>query len=836
MNELLFQSAVRAHQAGNLAEAARLYGEVLRADPENCDVLCMLGALNAHRGQVQEANRLADDLVRREIRTGRSLYNVGCLLQKLQRHKEATEIFSKALTLGHDRFATLINSSLSLSELERHEDALDAIDRALEIHPNEAGAWNNRGNELLRVQRYDEALASYDKALSIKPNYADAWESRGNALRGLNRHEDALESYDKALQIRPNRASIWSKRGDLMYALERHEEALAGYDKSLSITPHDAGALIKRGLTLMWLERHKEAVVSFDNALAIDPNNAHAFSFRGNAHNELKYYADALISFDQSLAIDPTSPDALVGRARALSGLMNFDEAITSYDKILALRPDCIEAMVNRGSALAALKRYEEAIADCESVLVLNPDQEYVRGYLLFYKLSSCDWHALEADREAIAAGLQAGKRVIQPFVNLIVAQSPAEQLQCARIWTADKYSSSTAPLWRGERYGHDRIRVAYLSADFRWHAIAALMAGVFEHHDRSRFEISAISFGPDDGSELRGRLVHAFDRFIDVRDKNDSEVASLLRDMETDIAVDLMGLTNHSRPSILAQRSAPVQVNYLGYPATMGADFYDYILADRIVIPEEQQRFYGERVVYLPDSYQCNDSKRRIAERPPSRAEAGLPETGFVFCSFNNNNKVTPEIFSIWMRLLHAVERSVLWLFEDNEAAARNLRREAEARGIAADRLVFAPKKNMDEHLARHRLADLFLDTLPFCAHTTASDALWAGLPVLTCIGSTFAGRVAASLLYAVGLPGMVTQTLADYEALALKLAHDPSMLSSVKATLARNRNNHPAFDTARFTRHLESAYTKMWERYQRGDAPASFGIGGPSISISPS
>jgi predicted O-linked N-acetylglucosamine transferase (SPINDLY family) len=372
-----------------------------------------------------------------------------------------------------------------------------------------------------------------------------------------------------------------------------------------------------------------------------------------------------------------------------------------------------------------------------------------------------------------------------------------------------------------------ERIRVAYLSADFHAHATAYLMAGVLEQHDRSRFEVYAVSFRKSDGSEMRARVENACEHFIDVCDMSDREVAVLLRAHRIDIAIDLKGFTRDARTGILAFRPAPIQVNYLGYPCTMGAGYIDYLIADEIVVPKDEHPNYSEKIVYLPDTYQCNDSKRTIAGVVPSRSDAGLPETGFVFCSFNNNYKIAPQIFDIWMRLLKETEGSVLWLLESNPAAARNLRREAEARGVARERLIFAPWcANQADHLARISLGDLFLDTLPCCAHTTASDALWAGVPVLTCTGNTFAGRVAASLLNAVGLPEMVTHSLAEYEARALRLARDPAAMTELKAKLARNRTTYPLFDTVRFTRHMEAAYTRMWERYASGHPPAGFAV----------
>ena len=335
-------------------------------------------------------------------------------------------------------------------------------------------------------------------------------------------------------------------------------------------------------------------------------------------------------------------------------------------------------------------------------------------------------------------------------------------------------------------------------------------LAELFERHDRSRFEIIGVSFGADDKSEMRNRIVAAFDQFYDVRRKSDEEVAKLLKGLQIDIAVDLMGHTRHSRPGIFAYRPAPTQVNYLGYPGTMGAEFIDYIIADKMVAPFEHQPFYREKIVHLVDCYQVNDTKRNIAERTPTRQEAGLPETGFVFCCFNTNWKITPDVFNVWMRLLHAVEGSVFWLVRDNASAEQNLRKEAQQRGIDPSRLIFADRLPLEQHLARHLLADLFLDTLPYNAHTTASVALWAGLPVVTRLGEAFAGRVAASLLNAIGLPELVTHSIEDYEALALQLARDPKLLEGYRNRLATNRLTHPLFDTDRFRRHIRRPISK--------------------------
>lgn len=633
--------------------------------------------------------------------------------------------------------------------------------------------------------------------------------------------EAAVALIDRALRIDPNSAPAHSNRGIFLRKLGRHEEALASFERAIAIKSDHAEALYNRGNVLRQLERHEEALASYASALAIKPDYAEAHYSRGNVLTDLRQPREALASYDRALAIRPAFADALVNRGYVLLELGRNEEALASYDRALAIRPDFAEAFYNRGIALTVLKRHGEAIADFETVLRLDPDYPYARGKLIHAKLECCDWSDYESDVAAVMRDIRAGKRACQPFTGLAIADSPSDQLLCARLYAQDVRPESAVPFWQGECYRHDRIRVAYLSADFREHPVAYLTAGLFERHDRARFEPIAISFGPDGPSAMRARLERVFERFIDVREKSDIEVARLLRALEVDIAVDLMGFTTDSRPQILASRPAPVQVNYLGYPGSMGTGFIDYIVADRTVIPETSRHHYGEKIVYLPDTYQANDSTRRIADHAPSRREAGLPDGGFVFCSFNNTYKIAPAVFDIWMRLLHDVEGSVLWLLESHAAAAANLRREAAAKSIAPERLVFAPRIAVEDYLARYRLADLFLDTLPYNAGTTASDALWAGLPVVTCLGESFAGRMAGSLLNAVGLPELVAGSLEDYAALAERLAKNGDVIAAIRAKLARNRLTHPLFDTARFCRHIEAAYMAMHECRARGEPP---------------
>lgn len=648
---------------------------------------------------------------------------------------------------------------------------------------------------------------------------------RAIALHQRGQLANAEKLYRNVLRARPNHVEARHFFGILRFQQGRADEALVLIAAALDAKPDYPEAHYNRGNVLAALGQYDDALASYDAAIALQPGAAEAHHNRGNALFKLRRYEEALTAFDRALTIEPAHIAALNGRGTVLKELRRFNEALASYDRALALRADNADTLYNLGNLFKEANRFEESLASYAKAQALARDHTDRFG-IIDPALAICDWAQSDALADALRADLAAGRSSVTPFTLVGYCDDPALHLTCARNFIADRIPARPAPLWDGVQYRHERIRIAYLSADFRSHATAFLMARLFELHDRGRFEVLGVSFGSGDNGAMRNRLVKSFDTFHDVQAQSDREIATLLRNAEVDIAVDLKGHTQGTRPEILAYRPAPIQVGYLGYPGTIGADFLDYVLADPVVLPFDQQPFYTEKIVQLPDCYQVNDSTRAVAPETPRRAMAGLPDDGFVFCCFNNNYKIRRPIFDIWMRLLAAVPGSVLWLLRDNEGAERNLRKEAAARGIDSARLVFADRVSLEDHLARHRLADLFLDTLPYNAHTTASDALWAGLPVVTCQGQAFAGRVGASLLNAIGLPGLVTQNLAGYEALALRLATDPESLKAVRAKLAANRMTQPLFDTDRFRRNIEAAYLQMWETWQRNKPAQPFRV----------
>lgn len=828
MTEALYHRGVALQAKGRLDEAVASYDAALAVAPRQAQALNNRGNALRQLGRLDEALASLARAVEVAPRYALAWSNQAAVLRTLGRSVDAVASCDRALDANPNLVEAHANRAGALNDLDRHLEALDACDRALALQPKLADAHVNRGLALLGLARPDEALAAFDRALELRPALAQAVYGRGAALHAAKRYDAALAEYDAALALEPNLVAARNGRGGVLREQKRFDDALAEWQRALALAPDTPQIHYNCGAVMFELGRPEEAIACYDRALAIQPDFKRALHNRTSALSSLLRFDEALATCDRLLALDRDYAEAHHNRGSALSSLMRFGEAVDAYTRALSLKPDYVPSLESRASVLAYLTRHAEAARDFAHVLALDPDHAYVEGARLFSLLHCCDWRDYDATVARLAARAEKGARVSDPFPCVTTTWSAAAQLACARTWGADKLSPVPPPpsLWNGERYAHDRIRVAYLSADLHEHATSILLAGVLERHDRARFETIAVSLGPDYGDPMRARLRGAFERFVDVRDRTDRAIAELLREMEVDIAVDLKGYTYDSRPGIFALRPAPVHASYLGFPGTMGAPWMDYLIADETLVPAGDRQWYSEQVVWLPDSYQANDSTREIPAETPSRADEGLPADGFVFCSFNNTFKITPPVFDVWMRLLQSVEGSVLWQLEGNPAAPPNLRREAVARGVDPARLVFAPRRKAGPHLARHRLADLFLDTLPVNAHTTASDALWAGLPVVTCLGSTFAGRVAGSLLRAAGLSELVTSSLPEYEALALALARDGARLAGVRARLAAARTGCALFDTDRFRRHLEAAFEAMWQRQQRGEPPAAFAV----------
>jgi protein O-GlcNAc transferase len=619
------------------------------------------------------------------------------------------------------------------------------------------------------------------------PDVAFLQNMLGNANMGLGRLNAAIESYAKALRIRPDIAETHVNLGKVLSQLGRQDDAISCFHNAIRIKPGYADAHYSLGVAFQTRGRDGEAVAAYQKAIGIKPDFAEAYDNFGILLRHMGHH----------------------------------DESITCFQKELALRPQNAATHVQLGISLAKAERYPESNAAFAAALALQPNLADTLGQKLFQAALICDWDTLAAEAATIAA-LGLDGPAVRPFVSLPLEDEPARHRIRAQRFVKERFTiPELAPLARPAAKPA-RIRIGYFSANFHNHAVMYLMAKVLERHHRSQFEVHAYSYGPDTDDEMRLRTQKSVEVSHDVRTLSSREIAEQARRDGIDIAIDLMGHTENARSDIFAYRSAPIQINYLGYPGSWGAPFMDYILADRTLVPEGHEHHYSEKIIYLPHTYMPSDDEREISNRPMTRREMGLPEQGVVFCSFNNIYKIGAKEFDVWMRLLDQVGGSVLWLKGTNEWARSNLRKEAQKRNIDPDRIVFTERVSMPEHLARHQLADLFLDTFHYNAHSTASDALWAGLPVITLAGQSFAARVAASLLCAIGLPELVTHSAEEYERLALELARDSQKLAALKTKLAGLKRGTPLFDTERFTRNLEEAYAQAYQRYFDGNAPA--------------
>jgi predicted O-linked N-acetylglucosamine transferase (SPINDLY family) len=695
----------------------------------------------------------------------------------------------------------------------------------------EALSYYNKGNTLKNLKRYDKALSFYDKAIKLKPNFVEAYYNKGNTLKNLKRYDDALSCYDQAIKLKPDYFEAYNNKAFTFYNLKRYDDALSCYDQAIKLKPDHAEAYNNKALTFYNLKRYDDALSCYDQAIKLKPDHAEVYNNKGNIFFDLKRYDDALHCYDQAIKLKPDHAEVYNNKGNIFFDLKRYDDALHCYDQAIKLKPDFAEAYNNKGNILRVLKYYEEALFYYDQAIKLKPDYEYLFGTILHTKMLMCNWRDFKINVKSLLLQINENKKSSFCLPVLALTDSPSIQRKSSEIWINDKhpFKSLFAPILKSRH--RDKIKIGYYSPDFREHAVAHLLIGLLELHDKNQFELFGFYFGPPDSSKMHKRVSSVFNQFIDVGLKSDKDIALMSRKIGIDIAVDLTGFTALARTDIFSYRAAPIQLNYLGYPGTTGAEYIDYIIADPVIIPIESQQYYSEKVVYFPNSYypnsyQVNNRKRSIADKVFTKDELGLPKDGFVFCCFNNNYKITPNTFDGWVRILKAVKNSVLWLLEDNSIAVLNLRKEAQFRGLDPNRLVFAKRIDPSEHLARHRSADLFIDTLPYNAHTTASDALWAGLPVLTCMGESFASRVAASLLNAIELPELITTTQEQYEATAIELATNPGKFKEIKNKLERNRLTTTLFDTPLFTKYIEAAYKHMYESYQANLQPSNIYI----------
>lgn len=735
---------------------------------------------------------------------------------------EAEQHYRAVLGLEPGHVATLHRLALLLAQSARFAEAAEVYEKLLAAAPQDAEAHANFGQVLLLLGRYEEALAQLRASVDLKPESAETHTILGNALAKLNCPEEALASYAKSLSLNPKLPEPHNNRGNVLLSLGRLDEAVVEFKRALALKSDFVTARSNLASALVRLEQPQEAITEFERVLAQRPDLASAHFNLGNALAELERHEEAVLHFSKAITLQPQFASAYNNVGNSLDQLGRSGEALAAYEKALAVDPGLALAYFGRGGIMRRVGRFEESLADYEKAAALAPD--LVEAANLRFNLAAllCDWRGRVAGIGDLRRHCLEG-RSVSPFELLWVLDEPDINLLAAK----SKAGSSKHARCEQGHPAHNRLRIAYVSADYCEHPVAHHAVELFEHHDKSRFETYGISLKTDASSPIRERLRRAFDHFEETGSRTNSEIAQMLAELEIDIAVDLNGHTSFNRLKAFAFRPAPVSVTYLGYPGSTGADYIDYILADPYVVPPDSEPFYSEKTVRLPDCFMPRDTTGGATILPLSRAEAGLPETGFVFSAFNQSGKLNPAMFDIWMRLLRGIDGSVLWLNVENPTARKNLRDEASARGVSSDRLVFAervPSRNV--YFARLACADLFLDTHPYGAHATASDFLWAGVPVVTAPGRSFASRVAGSMLKVLNLNELIADGFGQYEQKAMELARSPEKLAAIRMKLAEARKDSALFDMRRLCRNLESAYRTMWELHMSGRSPQSFSV----------
>ncbi len=772
------------------SDAAVYYLECIRLNSSNSSSLSNLAKCYNEKGCPELGLKYAEQSIKLNPKSSEALINHGDALFKLQLYDKALVSYSTALTFDPVNAEIWRMCGDILVERSNYKDALKFYDEAINLFPKYFEAWGGRSAALIGLKLYDEALINCNQAIEINKNYINAWNYQGICHYELKEFAKALGSYDCALELSSDYPEIWSNRGNAFFELQDFKGALECHDKSIKIKPDFVFGWNNRGLVLYALKDYDESLNSYDKAIELNPNLAEIWSNRGNALNQLKRYEESLLSHEKAIKISANYSEAWINKGNTLADLGRRNEALVCFNYAIELNPECADAWANRGNNWIGLKVFDKAIEDYDRALRINPKAEWILGNKFFYKNRILDWSNFDDGIKSIIEGVTNGKKVIQPFPSLALIDDPLVQQQCAQIYAEDKFPIGHKLGSISNFYSNEKIRIGYFSPDFHRHPVSMLSAEIYEKHDREHFEIIAFSMdNSQNEDEMRVRLKKGFDQFIDVTNLSDLEVAKLSRELKIDIAVNLTGYTDYSRTGIFSLRAAPLQVSWLGYPGTMGVDYIDYIMADEIVIPKSDFNFFNEKIIYLPHCYMTDDSTRVVSERVFTREEMGLPKNGFVYCCFNNDYKFNKQIFDSWARIIASVNDSVIWMSGHGEIFKKNVLKEFGARNISEKRIIFANRVNdIGDHLARCTLADLFLDTLPYNAHSTCIDFLKAGVPVLTRIGKSFASRAASSIINSVGLQELITSTISDYESLAIDLGTNPEKLREIKLKLKKN------------------------------------------------
>jgi protein O-GlcNAc transferase len=707
----------------------------------------------------------------------------------------------------------------------KNHKALNALKILKSVNKNvSAGAYKNRKlqelNNYYIKKEFTVVIQKANELEKLYPKEINLYIIKGASNAALGKLSQAISCYEKILKIDPNSTVAYFNIAVIYDTLNSPEKSVENYKKAIENQSDNADAYNNMGSAYIKLGYIKEAADAYKNVIKIRPEHAYAYNNLGNVLMLQQSHNKAIRSFKQAIFFDENYADAYNNLGDAYLNINEIKNAHKSYEKALLIDPYHVKALHNVGFLHAENKEHEKAINAFQKALDIEPNDELAMAYKLFQQRQICKWEKLENNNLKIS-NLGINETKISPLILMPLEDSPERHLQRATNWVKNFHHSNHKPKIRCHKDNSKHIRVGYISTDFKNHPVAHLIAKVLETHSKDHFKVYGYSIGPIKNDAMRKRLIKAFDFFEDVSNMNDKDVANKVQNDEIDILIDLNGHTSDCRPGIFELRPSKIQINYLGYPGSMGAKYIDYIIADQNLIPKDYQRFYSEKPIYLPHHYQAQDDGLEIAAKIPTRLSLGLPEKGFIFCAINNTYKISSIEFDIWMRLLQKIDGSVLWLYESNKFVKDNLRKEASVRGIAPNRLIFAKRIPHDKYLAQLRQADLYLDTFNYNAGATASNALWAGLPVLTKQGKSYTARMASSLLKSLGMNELITTNELDYEKLALDLAQNTDKIAYIKQKLIKNRKSMPLFNTELFTRHLEDGYKRAYQKSLNGEKP---------------
>ena len=756
-------------------------------------------------------NNITDDLLRRAV----ELFNTGIENFKNELFSIAEINFTESLNLIPNRLSGMTNLVLTLIKLKKYHEAIILSDKIIYLYPNDEFAYFNRGSAQKELNQFNEALKSYELAIFFQPNYVEAYFECAQLNSQLQHYENALSYYNKILSVDNTIFEAYFNRGNLLKKLNRYDEALENYDKANELNPRFCALYYNIAIIQNEQKKFDKAIDNYKKAIEINPKYKEAYINQGNIFTELYRFDESLNAFNAAINLDPFCAVSYNNIGIIYQKIGDISKGLHNFEKAISINPEYIDARYNRGNIFFEIGRFEEALVDYEYIQKNNKEVDYLFGSIVHAKLNMCDWSDFDENISKITDSINRNFKIISCVLSLALIQSPSMQRRVAEIWSSNSYtpndSLGTFPL----NNKNNKITIGYFSADFREHPVSYLTAELFELHDRTKFEVIGFYTGPKDFSEMHHKISSSFDKFINISELSDIDAAKLSRSLGIDIAIDLTGITNNERVGIFSCRAAPIQISYIGYLGTLGASYYDYLIADKTIIPASLQKYYTEKIIYL-NSFQVNDTRRIISDKVFTRSDLNLPEFGFIFCCFNNNFKISPIMFNVWMNILKRVPESVLLVLANSKLTERNLRNEASIRGVASDRIIFSNRLSRGDYLSRYKIPDLFLDTFPYNAGTTASDALWSGLPVLTYMGQTFSSRVAASILNSIGLPELISTSFSEYEQKAVEIALSPDKHELIKNQLVNNKITSKLFDTKSFVNNIEDAYFKIYQRYR--------------------